>query len=62
MITKRLPETAYERLRTPHLRPADQITNMTWQPEGDRKAQGQALAKQYGIRTGQITHCFVCHR
>jgi hypothetical protein len=46
----------------PHLRPADQITNMTWQPEGDRKAQGQALAKQYGIRTGQITHCFVCHR
>jgi hypothetical protein len=46
----------------PHLRPLDQITSMSWQPEGDGRAQGQTLVKQYGIRVGQITHCFVCHR
>jgi hypothetical protein len=46
----------------PHLRPLDQITSMNWQPEGDGRAQGQALIKQYGIRVGQTTHCFVCHR
>lgn len=46
----------------PHLRPLDQITSMSWQSEGDGRAQGQTLIKQYGIRVGQITHCFVCHR
>jgi len=46
----------------PHLRPLDQITSMTWQPEGDRERQGHALLEKYGIRVGQITHCFVCHR
>jgi hypothetical protein len=46
----------------PHLRPRDQITNMAWQPSGDREAQGHKLLEQYGIRVGQITHCFVCHR
>jgi hypothetical protein len=46
----------------PHLRPRDQITNMTWQSGADREAQGHALLKQYGIRVGQLTYCFVCHR
>ena len=46
----------------PHLRPQDQITNMAWTPSGDREALGHALLAQYGIRVGQITHCFVCHR
>jgi len=46
----------------PHLRPLDQVTNMDWKPAGDREAQGHALLQQYGIRVGQITHCFVCHR
>jgi hypothetical protein len=46
----------------PHLRPTDQITNMAWKLDGDRQAQGHVLLRQYGIRVGQITHCFVCHR
>jgi hypothetical protein len=50
------------RYPAPHLRPADQITNMAWQPGADRQAQGHALLKQYGIRAGQLTYCFVCHR
>jgi hypothetical protein len=45
-----------------HLRPSDQITNMSWQPDGDRAALGHALLRRYGIRLGQITHCFTCHR
>jgi hypothetical protein len=45
-----------------HLRPQDQITNMVWTPPGDRKALGQALVAQYGIRLGQLTYCSVCHR
>ena len=46
----------------PHLRPLDQITNMAWKPTGNREAQGHALAQQYGIRAGELTHCYVCHR
>jgi hypothetical protein len=46
----------------PHLRPLDQITNMAWHGDGDRKLLGDTLSKQYGIRLGEITHCFVCHR
>jgi hypothetical protein len=46
----------------PHLRPQNEITNMDWTPARDREVQGHALLKQYGIRVGEITHCFVCHR
>jgi Cytochrome c7 and related cytochrome c len=46
----------------PRLRPAAEITNMSWQATDDRRAQGETLLKHYGIRVGQITHCFVCHR
>jgi hypothetical protein len=44
------------------LRPLDQITNMAWKPNGDRDALGHALLAQYGIRVGQMTYCYVCHR
>ena len=46
----------------PHLRPSDQITNMDWQPDRASQAQGHKLLRQYGIRVGQLTHCYVCHR
>jgi len=46
----------------PHLRPKAEVTNMAWVPSGDRRELGHALLQQYGIREGQITHCFVCHR
>ncbi|HET9716455.1 MAG TPA: cytochrome c3 family protein [Pseudolabrys sp.] len=46
----------------PHLRPRDEVTNMNWNPSLDRGALGRQLVREYGIRVGQITHCFVCHR
>jgi len=46
----------------PHLRPLDQVVNMAWKPDGDREALGHELVKQYGIRVGELTNCFVCHR
>jgi len=45
-----------------HLRPQDEITNMRWQPQGDREALGHKLLAQYGVRVGQLTYCSVCHR
>jgi hypothetical protein len=49
----------------PRLRPADQVTNMTWKPPpktADARALGHRLLQQYGIRAGELTHCNVCHR
>jgi hypothetical protein len=46
----------------PHLRPRDQIASMTWKPGAHPEAEAHALLKQYGIRTKELTHCFVCHR
>jgi hypothetical protein len=46
----------------PHLRPKEEVTNMTWKPKGDREKQGHELVKRYGIRVGDLTHCTVCHR
>jgi len=44
----------------PHLRPLEQVTNMTWRPENNDDSN--VLLHQYGIRTGDLTHCNVCHR
>jgi Cytochrome c7 and related cytochrome c len=44
----------------PRLRPREHITEMGWST-GDR-ALGQDFLKQYGIRLGEITYCYVCHR
>lgn len=46
----------------PHLRPADHITDMTWTPAGGARAEGKAIAAHVGIRLGELTHCYVCHR
>ncbi len=49
----------------PHLRPLDQITNMTWAPpEGaDPQAYGEKLLKDYDIREPEyLQGCSVCHR
>ena len=34
---------------------------MTWQADRCRFT-GSELVKHYGIRLGQITYCYVCHR
>lgn len=44
----------------PRLRPRQRITEMGWST-GDQ-ALGQDLLKQYGIRLGELTYCYVCHR
>ena len=45
----------------PYLRPQDRITDMTWKPQ-DARAIGAELVNHNGIRIGQITYCYVCHR
>ena len=46
----------------PNLRPKDRITDMAWKPPADARAKGQAIAAHEGIRVGELTHCYVCHR
>jgi hypothetical protein len=43
-----------------NLRPLEEITNMTWKPEGDPVATGHLLAEQYDVHT-RIS-CTTCHR
>jgi hypothetical protein len=43
-----------------NLRPLSEITNMTWQPEGDAVAEGEALREQNHVQTR--TSCTTCHR
>jgi hypothetical protein len=47
---------------TPNLRPKDEITDMAWKPPADARARGEAIAAHEGIRFGELTHCYVCHR
>ncbi len=44
----------------PRLRPLAEITNLAWQPSGDRAALGAELAKQLDVRPK--VNCTVCHR
>jgi hypothetical protein len=44
----------------PRLRPLDQVTSTTWQPEGDPEELGRELAKQNNVRSR--TDCYTCHR
>ncbi len=43
-----------------HLRPLDQITNMSWEPDGDREELGRSLRLAYNINPS--TDCSTCHR
>lgn len=44
----------------PRVRPVQEITNMTWEPEGDRLAVAQELMRQNDVHTR--TNCTTCHR
>lgn len=47
----------------PHLRPQDHITDMTWTPKNkDTPTRVSQIAAHAGIRVGELTHCYVCHR
>ncbi|HSN89657.1 MAG TPA: cytochrome c3 family protein [Anaeromyxobacteraceae bacterium] len=42
------------------LRPLEEVTSMTWQPEGDPEALGRDLAKKLDVKPR--TNCTTCHR
>jgi len=46
----------------PNLRPRDRVTDMNWKPPTDARAEGEEIAAHEGIRIGELTHCYVCHR
>jgi hypothetical protein len=46
----------------PNLRPRENITEMGWKTPSDAQKQGEAIAAHEGIRFGELTHCYVCHR
>jgi hypothetical protein len=46
-----------------HLRPREEVFNMTWQPPEDQIALGNRLKEQYHVRKPEeITSCSTCHR
>ena len=46
-----------------HLRPKEEVFNMTWEPPGgDQLAIGRELVKQNHIPTDRLTNCSTCHR
>lgn len=46
-----------------HLRPKEEVFNMTWEPPGgDQLAIGRELLKQNHIPTDRLTNCSTCHR
>jgi len=47
---------------SPNLRPEDHITDMSWKAAGGVRKQGEVIAAHEGIRFGELTHCYVCHR
>lgn len=46
----------------PHLRPVDQVINMQWRTDEDRRALGERLMKAHPMDTRGLTDCGTCHR
>nr|WP_314561880.1 cytochrome c3 family protein [uncultured Pseudomonas sp.] len=46
----------------PHLRPVDQVTNMQWRTDEDRRALGERLMKAHPMDIRGLTDCGTCHR
>ena len=44
----------------PHLRPPEEVTSMTWKPDGDPVALGKELARKNDVKPR--TDCYTCHR
>jgi hypothetical protein len=43
-----------------HLRPIEEVTNMAWEPQGDRERLGRELMQKNAVHTR--TSCTTCHR
>ncbi|HZP79454.1 MAG TPA: cytochrome c3 family protein [Pseudolabrys sp.] len=46
----------------PNLRPRDRVTDMNWRPSDTSRQAAAERVAHAGIRLGEITHCYVCHR
>jgi Cytochrome c7 and related cytochrome c/Class III cytochrome C family len=44
------------------LRPRDQVFNMHWTAPSDQLEEGRKLVEKYGVKTGELTNCSICHR
>jgi ferredoxin len=45
-----------------YVRPRDKVYDMEYDPAEMPLEQRQALVEEYGIATGQLTNCSICHR
>jgi hypothetical protein len=46
-----------------HLRPKDEVFNMTWEPPlQNQVALGRKLMADYHVPTDRLTNCSTCHR
>ncbi len=46
-----------------YIRPKNEVFSMTWTPpNGDQRALGRKLVKEYDIRLRLLTNCSTCHR
>jgi hypothetical protein len=46
----------------PRLRPREEVTDMTWSTDADRRELGHRLMTEYGVDPKRLTDCYVCHR
>lgn len=46
----------------PRLRPPAAVTDMAWTTQRNRRELGEELLRRQHIDTGNLTHCYVCHR
>jgi hypothetical protein len=44
------------------LRPRDQVFNMHWTAPSNQLEEGRKLIEKYGVKTGELTNCSICHR
>ncbi|MCE2449383.1 MAG: cytochrome c3 family protein [Candidatus Latescibacteria bacterium] len=49
-------------MESQHIRPRDQVFNMTYQYPPDQESLGAQLVAEYGVQTSQLTNCSICHR
>ncbi len=45
-----------------HLRPPEEIYNMSWSPPDNQEQKGRNLIERYHIRVEHLSDCSVCHR
>lgn len=44
------------------LRPRERVFDLAWAPPADRRALGDRLIRELGVRTAGLTDCSTCHR